>query len=196
MLKRLFDIACATVGLVLLAPLLLVLAVAVRLDSPGPAIFRQRRVGLREREFGILKFRTMHTSGPAGALITASNDPRITRVGRILRRTKLDELPQLVNVLRGHMSLVGPRPEVSKYVSLYSTAVRAEIFSVRPGLTDYAAMEFRDESEILARSDDPERTYVETILPRKVDHYRRYVRERSFIGDVCIILRTLQAILR
>jgi lipopolysaccharide/colanic/teichoic acid biosynthesis glycosyltransferase len=144
--------------------------------------------------FQILKFRSMtYARSPAAGApqITASSDPRITRVGGFLRRFKLDELPQLINVLRGDMSLVGPRPEVPQYVDLYPADARREILSVRPGITDEAAIEFSDEGIILAGSADPERTYVEDILPRKVQHYRRYVRNQSLAGDLGIIFRTL-----
>jgi lipopolysaccharide/colanic/teichoic acid biosynthesis glycosyltransferase len=194
MSKRLLDVIAAAVGLIMLAPLMVVIAIAVRVDSNGPALFRQLRVGRDGRPFEILKFRSMRVPGlrdPARPHITISGDARVTHVGAILRRTKLDELPQLINVLMGDMSLVGPRPEVPRYVSMYPTAVRLEILSVRPGITDEAAIAFRDESEILGRSDDPERTYVEEILPQKIDCYLRYVRTRSFFGDLGILLRTL-----
>lgn len=196
-MKRFVDVVAALLGLLLLAPLLLVIAFAVRIDSEGPALFRQTRVGRDGRTFQILKFRSMyhgHHCRDGATQITAASDPRITRVGTLLRRTKLDELPQLINVLRGDMSLVGPRPEVPRYVAMYPPDARSEILSVRPGITDEAAIEFRDESEILGRSDDPERTYVEEILPRKIRLYRDYVRHRSLLGDLGIILRTLRRI--
>lgn len=186
-MKRLLDAAIAAMALVVLAPLLLLLGIAVRLDSPGPAFFRQERVGLCGRTFRIWKFRTMHVAGDGGSLITVGADRRITRLGALLRRTKLDELPQLVNVLRGEMSFVGPRPEVSRYVDLYPPAVRAEILSVRPGIIDWASIRFRNESEILGRSSHPETTYVEEILPVKQALYLDYVRNRSFMGDIKVI---------
>lgn len=194
MTKRLLDVVAASVGLLLLAPLLCVIALWVRLDSDGPALYRQTRVGQGGVHFQILKFRSMtHARSPAAGTpqVTASSDPRITRAGRFLRRFKLDELPQLINVLRGDMSLVGPRPEVPKYVDLYPADARSEILSVRPGITDEAAIEFSDEGTILAGSADPERTYVEDILPRKIQHYRRYVRDQSLAGDLGIVFRTL-----
>lgn len=197
-MKRLVDVVAAVSGLLLLAPLLMFIAVAVRIDSKGPVLFRQTRVGRDGRTFQILKFRSMyHARHPrdGAAQITAATDPRITRFGALLRRTKLDELPQLINVLRGDMSLVGPRPEVPRYVAMYPPDARAEILSVRPGITDEAAIEFRDEGEVLGRSVDPERTYVEDILPRKIQLYRDYVRHRSLLGDLAIILRTLRRIL-
>jgi lipopolysaccharide/colanic/teichoic acid biosynthesis glycosyltransferase len=197
--KRVLDIVAAVLGLVVLAPLLAIIALAVRLDSSGPVLFRQTRVGRNGRPFEILKFRSMHqASSPAvGApLLTTSTDPRITRIGAVLRRTKLDELPQLLNVMVGDMSLVGPRPEVPRYVAAYSDEARSEILSVRPGITDEAAIEFRDESALLELSSDPERTYVEEILPRKVEHYRRYVRNRTLLGDLSILARTIWRVIR
>lgn len=194
MTKRLLDVVAASVGLLLLAPLLGVIALWVRSDSEGPALYRQTRVGRGGVHFQILKFRSMtcaHSPAAGAPQVTTSSDPRITRAGRILRRFKLDELPQLINVMRGDMSLVGPRPEVPQYVDLYPADARSEILSVRPGITDEAAIEFSDEGTILAASADPERTYVEDILPRKIQHYRLYVRNQSLAGDLGIILRTL-----
>jgi lipopolysaccharide/colanic/teichoic acid biosynthesis glycosyltransferase len=196
-MKRLVDVVAAVFGLLLVAPLLMLIAVAVRIDSEGPALFRQTRVGRDGRTFQILKFRSMYLARhtrDGTAQITVATDPRITRLGALLRRTKLDELPQLINVLRGDMSLVGPRPEVPRYVAMYPPDARAEILSVRPGITDEAAIEFRDESEILGRSEDPERTYIEEILPRKIRLYQNYVRHRSLLGDLGIVLRTLRRI--
>jgi lipopolysaccharide/colanic/teichoic acid biosynthesis glycosyltransferase len=186
--KRLFDIACAATALALLAPLLLALALWVRLDSPGPVLFRQQRVGRDSRPFAILKFRTMQVNAEAAGLqITVGQDPRITRAGSWLRRSKLDELPQLLNVLRGDMSMVGPRPEVPRYVALYPTDVRETVLSVRPGITDLASLAFRDESTLLAQSPDPERTYVEVILPTKLRYACDYVQQRSLWLDLRII---------
>jgi len=194
--KRLFDIACAATALALLAPLLLALALWVRLDSPGPVLFRQQRVGRDSRPFAILKFRTMQVNAEAAGLqITVGQDPRITRAGSWLRRSKLDELPQLLNVLRGDMSMVGPRPEVPRYVALYPTDVRETVLSVRPGITDLASLAFRDESTLLAQSPDPERTYVEEILPTKLRYACDYVRQRSLWLDLHIIARTALAVL-
>jgi lipopolysaccharide/colanic/teichoic acid biosynthesis glycosyltransferase len=192
--KRGLDIAVAAAGLVLLAPVLAVLAVAVRLDSPGPALFRHERIGLRGRKFWLLKLRSM-AHGSSGSQVTAGGDSRISRVGRLLRRTKLDELPQLWNVLVGDMSLVGPRPEVERYVRLFESDYR-EILEVRPGITDFAAIEYRDEERILASATDPELEYQRVVLPAKIALYRRYLAERSTITDLKIIGRTLTAILR
>ena len=196
-MKRAFDAIAAAVGLLLLAPVLLLIALAVRVDSPGPAIFRQVRVGLSGREFKMLKFRSM-TNDPAGpkASLTIAGDPRITRVGHLIRKAKLDELPQLWNVVKGDMSLVGPRPEVPDFVALYPEAVRKEVLSVRPGITDYAAIAYKDENDILAVSRDPHQTYVREILPRKLAMYQEYVRTRSFIGDMRILYRTCTNLMR
>ncbi|MFC5547658.1 sugar transferase [Massilia aerilata] len=196
MSKRSFDLLAAGAGLLLLAPLLLAVALWVRLDSRGPVLFRQVRIGRHGVPFEIYKFRTM-TDRPYGARqLTVGQDPRVTRAGRFLRHYKLDELPQLLNVLEGSMSLVGPRPEVPRYVACYPPAVRNTVLSVRPGVTDLAAILYRDESAILGRAQDPERAYVDTILPVKLEYYQRYVRERSFWLDLRIIFRTLAAILR
>jgi lipopolysaccharide/colanic/teichoic acid biosynthesis glycosyltransferase len=196
MSKRLFDVLAAACGLLLLAPVLCAIALWIRLDSPGPALFRQRRVGRHGRLFDIYKFRTMADRPDDGRQLTVGQDPRITRAGRFVRRTKLDELPQLLNVLEGTMSLVGPRPEVPRYVDRYPPAVRQTVLSVAPGITDLAAILFKDENDILGRAQDPERAYVETILPVKLEYYQRYVRERSFWLDLRIIFQTLAAILR
>ena len=196
MAKRLFDIAFALLALLLLGPLLLVVALWVRLDSPGPVFFRQQRVGRGGQLFDIYKFRTMQTGAEAmGPQITVGEDARITRAGAWLRRSKVDELPQFINVLRGDMSVVGPRPEVPRYVAQYPADVRETVLSVRPGITDLASIEFRDESALLARSSDPERTYVEQILPAKLRHAQEYVRTRSLWLDLRIIARTVLAVL-
>ena len=195
MLKRGFDIVGSALGLLLLLPVLLACALAVRLDSRGPVLFRQERIGRSGRPFTILKFRTMVDRPQGdGPLITATNDPRVTGVGRWLRRTKLDELPQLINVLRGEMSLVGPRPEAGRYVALYPDAVRDLVLSVRPGITDEASILFRNESELLARAEDPDAYYVSELLPRKLEIHARYARHRSLAGDLRILARTLRAL--
>jgi lipopolysaccharide/colanic/teichoic acid biosynthesis glycosyltransferase len=196
MSKRLFDVVAAGCGLIVLAPALLAIALWIRLDSPGPAMFRQRRVGRHGRPFDIYKFRTMVIHPDHGRQLTVGRDPRITRAGRVLRRTKLDELPQLLNVLAGTMSLVGPRPEVPRYVDCYPPAVRQTVLSVAPGITDLAAIRYKDENDILGHALDPEQAYIETILPVKLEYYQRYVRDRSFWLDLRILVRTLGAILR
>ncbi len=194
--KRAFDLVAAGAGLVVTSPVLAAAAVAVKLDDPsGPIFFRQVRVGQGGRTFRILKFRSMRVS-TGGPEVTSAADDRITNVGRLLRRTKLDELPQLVNVLVGDMSLVGPRPEVPRYVAEWPAAARTVILSVRPGITDPGSIEFRHEETELAAAADPERHYVDVILPRKVALYEEYVRTRSFLGDLAILLRTAAAVAR
>ncbi|MEN9482770.1 MAG: hypothetical protein RJB37_650 [Pseudomonadota bacterium] len=196
MAKRLFDLLLSSLGLAVLALPLALVALAIKLDSPGPVFYRQVRVGLRGREFRIHKFRTMaHDPGDRGPQLTVGLDARITRVGAFLRRTKLDELAQLFDVFEGTMSLVGPRPEVPRYVALYPAALREKVLSVRPGITDFASIEYRDESTLLARSADPERTYRELILPTKLALQARYV-DRSGLGtDLVLIGRTVWAII-
>lgn len=191
-LKRVFDVLVASAGLILLAPLLAFIAVAIRSDSRGPVLFRQERIGRGFRPFQILKFRTMVEDAPrlGGSLTAGDRDPRITRVGRILRRMKLDELPQLINVVRGDMSLVGPRPEVRKYVELYRSDYE-RLLSVRPGITDPASLAYRNEGEILGRCEDPEREYVEVVLANKIAISTRYVESLCFATDMHLIAQTL-----
>ena len=197
MAKRLFDWSVSTVGLLLLAPLLVLLAISIKLDSKGPVFFRQERVGRAGKPFLIHKFRTMLVDADHhGAQLTVGADPRITRVGRLLRSTKLDELPQLLDVWLGHMSFVGPRPEVPFYVQFYPPSIRDRILSVRPGITDLASIEFRDESVILGRASDPHAAYVNAILPVKCKYYDEYVRTHTFFGDILIILATLRILVR
>lgn len=186
--KRAFDIALAASGLVIGGPALVVLAAAVKLDSPGPALFVQTRIGRNKRPIQLAKLRTMVTnaSGPA---ITAARDPRITRVGAFLRKTKLDELPQLWNVLRGDMSIVGPRPEVPRYVDQYRPEWMP-LLDVRPGLTDVASLTFRDEEALLALANDRERAYAEVIMPLKLGLALEGIRRDSLIDDLSVIVRT------
>lgn len=185
----------AVFGLVILAPVMAVIGALVRRDSEGPVFFRQERVGREGRPFTLLKFRTMTDAMPTGPLITTVTDGRVTRVGARLRATKLDELPQLINVVRGEMSLVGPRPEVAKYVALWSEEDRQIILSVRPGITDPATLRLRHEEEILAEQPDPEVFYVDELLPRKTQVYRKYVESRSFPADLGLILRTISSVI-
>ena len=194
-LKRLFDVAAAAAGLLLLSPLLLAIAAWIRLDSPGPVFFRQERIGQHGRPFHIYKFRSMRQDS-TGPQITVGNDARITRSGRWLRAYKLDELPQLINVLLGDMSLVGPRPEVPHYVALYPANVRDEVLSVRPGITDLASVQYRNESTLLAASNDPQATYVQDILPAKLALCQQYVQERSFWLDLKILAMTFGILFR
>ncbi|KCB46335.1 sugar transferase [Bordetella hinzii] len=195
MIKRAFDLVCSALGLLLLSPLLLLVAIAIKLDSPGPVFFRQERIGRHGKPFRIHKLRSMTQRQSAQASqITIGADARITRVGALIRRWKLDELVQLIDVFQGHMSLVGPRPEVPRYVALYPSDVASLVLSVRPGITDPASIHFRNENELLGKAEDPEKMYQETILPEKLRLQSAYVREQSFFGDIAIILRTIASI--
>jgi lipopolysaccharide/colanic/teichoic acid biosynthesis glycosyltransferase len=193
MIKRAFDVVVAAAGLVAMSPLLMLIALAIKFDSRGPVIFRQERVGRYGRRFRIHKFRTMITGAP-GLSITTTLDPRVTRVGRILRRAKLDELPQLIDVLTGSMSLVGPRPEVPRYVSMWPKDLRNLILTVRPGITDPATAELRNESDLLTSELDAERHYIEVLLPLKTASYAEYVRAQSFAGDLRILIHTARRV--
>ena len=193
--KRGFDLVVSGLSLLLAWPLLVALAVAVRVDSAGPAIFRQERVGRHGETFRIHKFRSMKVDH-GGGLVSASGDSRVTRVGRFLRKSKLDELPQVLDVFVGHMSLVGPRPEVPKYVDMWPADVRQIILSVRPGITDPATIALRNEADEFAAAEDPERHYIESLLPRKTAMYVDYVNSRTFAGDLAVIARTLATVIR
>ena len=193
--KRIFDVLFSLTGLLFLSPLLLLLACWIKLDSRGPVFYRQERVGYLGRRFRIHKFRSM--AADAGGLpLTVGGDTRITRSGRLLRKLKLDEVPQLIDVLAGDMSMVGPRPEVPRYVATYPEEVKKIVLSVRPGITDFAAIEFKDENEILRTSTNPEKDYLEKILPRKLAYYQEYVRRRSLLLDMYLIFRTLASLFR
>jgi lipopolysaccharide/colanic/teichoic acid biosynthesis glycosyltransferase len=190
------DLLFAGVGLLLLSPLMLLVALAIKLDSPGPVFFRQERVGRGGRLFRIHKFRTMtHRLAQQGPQLTVGADSRITRVGRWLRARRFDELPQLIDVLQGHMSLVGPRPEVPRYVAHYTAEQRAKVLSVRPGITDPASLAYKDEAAILARAADPERAYIEDVMPRKLQHAMAYAEHASAWTDLCLIARTLKVLI-
>ena len=193
--KRLFDLFSSVIGLVVLSPVLVVVSLLVWLGDRGPVFFRQERVSRGGRLFRIHKFRTMRVAN-SGSQVTSADDDRITPLGKVLRKTKLDELPQLIDVALGDMSLVGPRPEVPRYVAMWGDEARAEILSVRPGITDPAAIAYRNEQDELAAAEDPEAHYTQVILPRKVAMYRDYVRNRSFTGDIKVILGTLAAVFR
>jgi lipopolysaccharide/colanic/teichoic acid biosynthesis glycosyltransferase len=197
MSKRWFDWLASTLGLLLLAPVLFLLAVWIKLDSQGPVFFRQERVGLGGRLFRIHKFRTMVTDAELhGLQITVGADARVTRAGQWLRKYKLDELPQLLDVWLGDMSLVGPRPEVPRYVDCYPAKLREVVLSVRPGITDLASIEFKDENEILGRASDPHLAYVNEVLPIKLKYYVEYTESRSLLGDIKLIFRTIRALIR
>jgi lipopolysaccharide/colanic/teichoic acid biosynthesis glycosyltransferase len=197
MAKRLFDLVCAALGLLLLSPLFVLVALWIKLDSPGPVFFRQERIGRFGVPFHIHKFRTMahRPQAESGPLITVGADERITRAGAFLRHAKLDELPQLIDVLRGAMSFVGPRPEVARYVAVYPPALRDKVLSVRPGITDLASIRFRHESALLARAADPEREYREVVLPAKLQLAAEYVDHATLATDLRLIGLTLKALL-
>lgn len=195
--KRLFDLFFALPGLLLLAPIFLCIAFWVKIDSRGPVFFRQERIGQFGRSFRIFKFRTMCLDAEAkGRQITVGEDPRITRSGHILRKYKLDELPQLFNVILGDMSLVGPRPEVPRYVALYPAEMKSRVLSVKPGITDFASIEYKDESAVLGKAVDPHKAYIQEVMPVKLAYYRRYVDERTLWLDFLLILKTLKAIVK
>ncbi|MBE0550341.1 MAG: sugar transferase [Rubrivivax sp.] len=195
MAKRLFDLLGATLALLLLSPLLLAAALAIKLDTRGPVFYRQQRVGRHGVPFAIHKFRTM-AHGAAGPALTVGDDPRITRVGAFLRRTRIDELPQLIDVLQGRMSLVGPRPEVPRYVAQYPPGLRERVLAVRPGITDPASLAWIDEGRLLAAAADPEREYVEVILPAKLQRAAEYAERATLATDLAVLWRTLRLLLR
>ncbi len=191
MAKRLFDVLVSMMMSVLLSPLLLVLALAVKFSSKGPAFYMQERIGKNQIPFRIFKFRTMFLDADKKGLLTVGGrDPRVTPVGYFLRKYKLDELPQLFNVVLGEMSLVGPRPEVKRYVDMYSVEQR-KVLEVKPGITDYASIEYSNENELLGKAEDPEKMYVEEIMPAKLKLNLKYVREQSFLVDLKIIFHTV-----
>ena len=199
-LKRIFDIVCALLGLILLSPVMLIIALLIKFSkysTHGPIIFKQQRIGQYQIPFYIHKFRTMVVNSvELGEQISTSTDFRITRLGILLRKTKLDELPQLFDVLCGYMSLVGPRPEVAEYVALYPEHVKQIIFSVKPGITDWASIVMIDEGSILAKADNPKTEYIQNILPKKLDFAVKYVKTRTFMQDLLIIFTTIVNIFR
>ncbi len=192
--KRAFDILCSFLGLTVLSPVLLVVSVLVAVTSPGGVFFRQERIGKDGKPFRIFKFRSMRKDN-AGLKITTGNDSRITPVGRFLRKSKIDELPQLINVLVGDMSFVGPRPEVADYVNLY-TPYQRQVLLVRPGITGLASIRFRNENDLLTASDDPNRTYVEQIMPRKIDLDLEYIPHASVFYDIKLIFQTFAVVIK
>lgn len=195
-IKRIFDIVASLGGLIILSPMLIIVAICIKLDSKGPVFFKQKRVGKNKKIFEIYKFRTMVTDAEKlGKQITVGNDSRITRVGKFIRKCKLDEFPQLINVVKGEMSLVGPRPEVPRYVELYDE-YEEQILLVKPGITDYASIEFRNENEILGNSSNPEETYIEEIMPTKIELNMKYIRNISILEDIKIITRTIYVIFK
>lgn len=194
-MKRLFDILASAFGLILLSPIFIIVAVWIKLDSPGPVFYKQERVGLHNKDFKIFKFRSMRTGSDQGSLITiGGRDSRITRSGLFIRKFKLDELPQLINVFVGDMSLVGPRPEVRHYVN-YWTPEQMHVLDMRPGITDPASIKFCNENELLEKAEDPEKYYIEVIMQQKIALYLDYVDNHSFFGDIKLIFQTFTAIL-
>jgi lipopolysaccharide/colanic/teichoic acid biosynthesis glycosyltransferase len=194
-IKRLFDIISSLAGLIILSPFLFIISLCVLFGSRGGIFYRQVRVGKKGKDFLLWKFRTMKPdSDKKGLLTVGGRDPRVTGIGYFLRKYKLDELPQLLNVLSGEMSLVGPRPEVRKYVDMYSPE-QLKVLEVKPGITDYASIEYSKENELLAKSSDPEKTYIEEIMPAKLKLNMKYIEEKSFWTDLKIIFRTVGKIL-
>ncbi|MEM2074334.1 MAG: sugar transferase [Nitrososphaeria archaeon] len=194
--KRIFDFTASLFGLIILSPFLLVVGILIYLSDGKPIFFKQRRIGKDFIPFDFIKFRTMVVNKEGfGPLVTQGNDPRITPLGRFLRKSKIDELPQLINVLKGEMSIVGPRPEVEKYVMMFKEEYK-EILRVKPGITDYATIEFRDEEAILNQYRDVEEGYIKEILPRKIELYKKYISEIGFLTDIKLILKTLLRIVK
>jgi glycosyltransferase len=192
--KRLFDVIASGLGLVVLSPLFLVLAIWIKLDSKGPVFYRQVRVGRNNKDFRIFKFRSMRVGADKGSLVTiGGRDPRVTRSGYWIRKFKLDELPQLINVFIGDMSLVGPRPEVRHYVD-YWTPEQMRVLDVRPGITDPASIKFRNENELMEKAEDPEKYYIEVIMQEKIKLYLEYVEKHNFFYDIALIFKTFWVI--
>ena len=195
-MKRVFDIVASGTGLIVLSPVFLILGIWIKLDSKGPVFYRQTRVGKGNRDFRLFKFRSMRPDSDKGRLITVGgHDPRVTRSGYYIRKYKLDELPQLINVFRGDMSLVGPRPEVRRYVDLYDDR-QLRVLDVRPGITSLASIKYRNENEILAEAEDPDKVYIEKVMPEKLEYDLEYVENASFWNDIKLIFSTLRAVVK
>lgn len=195
-MKRLFDVIASGLGLIVLSPLFLVLAIWIKLDSKGPVFYRQVRVGYKNKDFRIFKFRSMRLGADKGSLVTiGGHDPRVTRSGYFIRKFKFDELPQLINVFLGDMSLVGPRPEVRHYVD-YWTPEQMHVLDVRPGITDPASIKFRNENELMEQAEDPEKYYIEVIMQEKIKLYLEYVEKQSFLYDIGLIFKTFWVIVK
>ena len=195
-MKRLFDIVASGCGLLVLSPVLLIVAIWIKLDSRGPVFYRQVRVGYKNKDFRIFKFRSMRIGADKGSLVTiGGRDPRVTRSGYFIRKYKLDELPQLINVFIGDMSLVGPRPEVRHYVD-YWTPEQMRVLDVRPGITDPASIKFRNENELMGQAENPEEYYIHVIMQEKIKLYLEYVENASFLYDLKLILQTFKVIVR
>ncbi|MBW8350286.1 sugar transferase [Bacillus sp. IITD106] len=195
-IKRSMDFLLSLVGIIIISPILIIICILIKFDSKGPILFKQIRVGKHEKPFEIFKFRTMVVDAEKkGKQITVGKDQRITRIGHFLRKFKLDELPQLFNVLKGDMSLVGPRPEVPKYTAFYNQEQK-RIFEIRPGITDYASIKYRNENEVLAKAKDPEKTYIEEVMVDKLKLNLKYLQKQSVITDIKLILLTIREILK
>jgi len=195
-MKRLFDIVASGFGLIVLSPLFLILAIWIKLDSKGPVFYRQVRVGYKNKNFRIFKFRSMRVGADKGSLVTiGGRDPRVTKSGYWIRKFKLDELPQLINVFIGDMSLVGPRPEVRHYVD-YWTPEQMHVLDVRPGITDPASIRFRNENELMEKAEDPEKYYIEVIMQEKIKLYMEYVEKHNFFYDLGLIFKTFWVIVK
>lgn len=188
--KRIFDCTAAIVALLIFSPLLLVLSVWILVDSPGGVFYKQIRVGKNQKEFQLLKFRSMRTNADKAGQLTIGNDARVTRVGRFIRKFKFDEIPQLINIIKGEMSVVGPRPEVPKYVAMYSQE-QLQVLDVLPGLTDYASIEYLNEQEVLGAAEDAEKVYIEEVMPAKLKLNLKYIQERNLWIDIKLIFKTL-----
>ena len=195
-MKRLFDIVASGLGLIVLCPLFLILAIWIKLDSKGPVFYRQVRVGYKNKDFRIFKFRSMRVGADKGSLVTiGGHDPRVTRSGYFIRKFKFDELPQLINVFLGDMSLVGPRPEVRHYLD-YWTPGQMHVLDVRPGITDPASIKFRNENELMEKAEDPEKYYIEVIMQEKIRLYLEYVEKHNFFYDLGLIFKTFWVIVK
>ena len=193
-MKRFFDVIASGLGLIVLSPLFLILAIWIKLDSKGPVFYRQVRVGYKNKDFRIFKFRSMRVGADKGSLVTiGGHDPRVTRSGYFIRKFKFDELPQLINVFIGDMSLVGPRPEVRHYVD-YWTPEQMHVLDVRPGITDPASIKFRNENELMEKAEDPEKYYIEVIMQEKIRLYLEYVEKHSFLYDLGLVFKTFWVI--
>ncbi len=193
--KRIFDVVASLIALILFSPLFIFIASWILIDSRGGVFYKQIRVGKNQKEFGLLKFRSMRPNSDKAGQLTIGNDNRVTRVGLFIRKYKLDEIPQLINIIKGEMSVVGPRPEVPKYVNLY-TDEQLKVLTVLPGLTDYASIEYLDEQKVLGASDDPEKLYIEEVMPAKLLLNLKYINEKSFLLDIKLIFRTILKIVR
>ena len=195
-MKRIFDVIASGLGLIVLSPLFLILAIWIKIDSRGPVFYRQVRVGYKNKDFRIFKFRSMRVGADKGSLVTiGGHDPRVTRSGYFIRKFKFDELPQLINVFLGDMSLVGPRPEVRHYVD-YWTPEQMHVLDVRPGITDPASIKFRNENELMEKAEDPEKYYIEVIMQEKIKLYLEYVEKHSFLYDLGLIFKTFWVIVK